>query len=418
MIRTAAGLAVLCGAVLAGAAGAVGAAAAGSPLPAALIAGGVAEMLVATGGFVLLLRRSAWRMRLSLAVAVSLVAASAVAIGVPPAQPPAGPQPVAGQAFWQLPSGSVLRYVHITAASSGHPDPVVFLHGGPGVADLAGDAAYFGQLADDGFDVYVYDELGAGGSTRLADPTGYGLHRDALDLEQIRRQIGAERLNLIGLSYGGHLAAAYLAAHPERVRRMVLLSPRSPDPHDTSAAGVQSRLDLARRLRTYAAVAAPRPLLAYALLQVNARDAHALFPDAEADARNDLTLDLAEPSLHCAGTRYRHTGYRASGFYRLQYPQSAAAPPIPDIRPRLAGDPTPTLIIKGQCDYLSWRSAMEYRRLLPRSELWYLRGAGHNVYQDQPAAVLAAIRAFLTGEPPVGQPYPGAAPPPDFQGPP
>ena len=42
---------------------------------------------------------------------------------------------------------------------------------------------------------------------------------------------------------------------------------------------------------------------------------------------------------------------------------------------------------------------MHYRQALPNAELVYLRRAGHNLYQDQPAAFLAVVRAFLTGRP-------------------
>jgi pimeloyl-ACP methyl ester carboxylesterase len=114
------------------------------------------------------------------------------------------------------------------------PSPVVVLHGGPGVPDVAGDAAFFGQLTADGFDVYVYEQLGAGRSSRLADPTGYGLDRDVADPEAVRQTVGAERLVLIGHSHGGALAAAYLAGHPDHVQSMVLSSPAPLDPADTT----------------------------------------------------------------------------------------------------------------------------------------------------------------------------------------
>lgn len=50
------------------------------------------------------------------------------------------------------------------------PMPVVVVQGGPGVSDLAGDVSYVAPLTADGFDVYVYDQLGSGGSSRLDDP--------------------------------------------------------------------------------------------------------------------------------------------------------------------------------------------------------------------------------------------------------
>jgi proline iminopeptidase len=99
---------------------------------------------------------------------------------------------------------------------------------------------------------------------------------------------------------------------------------------------------------------------------------------------------------------------RGSGFYALQYPQSATAPAPSDPRPALTGLPTPTLIVKGGCDYLSWRSAIDYRTRLPRSQLLYLPEAGHNVHQEQPAVFREAVRAFLDDRPVPGRVPPGA----------
>lgn len=384
-----------------------------------LISGGLVELAAAAGGLVLALHRSPWRRRGAACGAVLFVTLSAVAAMVPLSEAAPAPARVAGQAYWQLPTGSDIRYVHLTPPSgSARPDPVVFLHGGPGIADLAGDSAYFGRLAADGFEVYVYDELGAGGSTRLSDPTGYSLNRDVADLEQIRRRIGADRMILIGHSYGGSLAAHYLAVHPGRVARLVLLSPGALDPTDTSANTLTNRLDIGQRLRVYRAITPPRALLGYALLQVNPRVAHDYFPDAEADARNDLVVTRSEPALHCPGARWAHRPARATGFYRLQYPQSATSPPKDDIRPGLASLRVPTMIVKGSCDYLSWHSAQDYQRALPETTLIYLPGAGHNVYQDQPTAVLELLRAFLTGAPLPVTPYTATTAPAGYQGPP
>ena len=263
---------------------------------------------------------------------------------------------------------------------------------------MAGDAAFFGRLTELGHDVYVYDQLGAGRSTRLSDPTGYGIERDVADLEAVRLAIGADSLVLVGHSYGGALAAHYLAAHPDRVARMVLSSPGALDPTDTSGARASTGLGAERSLRLYAATLSPRALLGYTLLQVDPVAAHAVMGDPEADARNDAILTVAEPALHC--TAEQGTGpVQGSGFYALQYPQSASAPQRPDVRPALTGLRVPVLLVKGSCDYLSWSSVEDYRRTLPDTTLVYLDGAGHNTYEDRPAEVLGAVRSFLTGQP-------------------
>lgn len=384
----------------------------------ALAAGGVVEWVAAAGGLGLVLRRSSRRGVLATGVAAALVAVSALAVLAPLPDPRLAPARVSGEARLELPTGSVIRYVHVPARGPGRATPVVFLHGGPGIADLAGDAGFFGRLSADGFDVYVYDQLGAGGSSRLRDPTGYGIDRDVADLDAIRRVIGANRMVLVGHSYGGTLAEHYLAAHPDRVAKLVLISPGPLDPADTSDSRVATRLDWRHRLRLYTALARPRALLGYALLQVDAGAAHAYLPDDEADARNDTVYRLTESALHCPGAAGARPSPHGTGFYRLQYPQSAAAPRRLDPRPELRGLPVPTLVLKGSCDYLSWRSAADIRTVLPRTTLVYLHGAGHNAYQDRPDDVRAAIRAFLTDRPAPVRSYPGTAVPGDYEGPP
>jgi proline iminopeptidase len=363
-----------------------------------LAVGLLATAGVGAGGFWLALRRlpRPRRVRAALIGAGVLVLLTAVAVIAPLPDSRDGPAPVPGVAFWELDTGSQLAYRKLPGAPPTRSAPIVVLHGGPGIPDMVGDAAFFGQLTDLGYD--VYDQLGSGRSTRLSDATGYGIDRDVADLEQIRRAIGAEKMVLIGHSYGGGLAAHYLAAHPDRVQKLILSSPAPLDPADGSGDRATAGLSTDARLRSYAAALAPRALLGYALLQVNPVAAHAYLGDDEADARNDAILTITEPGLGCSPEQ--DTGpVRGSGFYALQYPQSATAPPPPDIRPKLTALPTPTLIFKGSCDYLSWQSAMDYRRALPHTTLLYLQGAGHNTYQGRPAQVLAAIRVFLTGGP-------------------
>jgi pimeloyl-ACP methyl ester carboxylesterase len=263
------------------------------------------------------------------------------------------PAPVAGQRFWELPTGSRIAWVHLAARGRPKPTPVVFLHGGPGIADMAGDAAYFGQLTSDGYDVYVYDQVGTGRSSRLADPRRYTIAREVADLEAIRGRIGAARMVLIGHSWGGQVAAAYLAAHPANVARVVFSSPGALAPalDDGSGGGVRSRLTLAQQLRLYRLLVRPRVLLGYGLLQLN---------------------PLA----------------------------------------------TPVLVIKGSCDYLSWSSGLAYRKALAGARLVYLDHAGHNLYQDRPAAYLAVVRAFLAGRPLPVPAWTTEGVPAGYQGPP
>jgi pimeloyl-ACP methyl ester carboxylesterase len=82
----------------------------------------------------------------------------------------------------------------------------------------------------------VWDRLGACGCRRIrVDLPGfggsrfrggdYGLARQAERLEAFLDALGLGRVTVVGVSMGGSLAAWFAAGHPERVARLVLLSP-------------------------------------------------------------------------------------------------------------------------------------------------------------------------------------------------
>jgi proline iminopeptidase len=330
-----------------------------------------------------------------------------------PAPGVAAPPQVPGQREWRLTTGSRLAYVRIAPKRVTHPDPVVFLHGGPGVADLAGDAAFFGRLAADGHQVYVYDQLGAGRSERLADPREYGLTRDVADLEAIRQAVGARRLNLVARDYGAQLAAAYLVGHPDRVASAVLYSPAGLD-----------RPSAAASLPATGARLEPRVLAVYTLLQVEPRAAHAFAGDRElesylglarrrspgpcaTDGSNTPPAPKGGPDgtgrpTGAGGPTDGAGGLNASGGYAGLAERALSDP----LRESLARSPVPVLIVKGACDEQSWSSAVAYRRALP---------AARFAYAGDGAAYLKALRAFLAGRP--IDAYDGEDPPPGYRGP-
>lgn len=390
--------------------------------PALFTLAGLAALALGTTGLVALAsrglappRRRAVRRLVPAATIAATVPAAALTIFQPLGDPYHPPTPVPGQQTWDLPTGSRLAYARAPARGAARPTPIVYLHGGPGVSELPEAVAHFGRLAADGYDVYAYDQIGTGRSARLADPTGYTLARHVADLEAARERIGAERVILIGHSWGATLAAAYLAAHPERVAKVVFSSPGALALHDygTTGTGIVDRLPAERRGRVNALLYQPRATAAWALTQVNPRAAHAFAGDRELDARFDRITSLATPGLFC-DTATDPLPVDGTGFYANQVTlmdRDAADP-----RPALRAARAPALILKGACDYLPWRIAIEYRDTLPGAALVYLPGAGHQAYLEQPGPYFAAVRAFLLDQPPPIAPYTGAEPPADYAG--
>src|SRR5205085_12696322 len=74
----------------------------------------------------------------------------------------------------------------------------------------------------------LYDQRG---SLRSPAPdSSITLAAMVADLDQLRHDLGLQRVTLLGHSMGNTLAYAYLAAHPDRVRGLVLMDPLLPTP--------------------------------------------------------------------------------------------------------------------------------------------------------------------------------------------
>jgi proline iminopeptidase len=387
-----------------------------------LLAGLAALGVVTAGGVAAALRlvsgQGEQRQRRLLAAlgAIGLALVAAVAILRPLGTPKLPPPTVPGPAFWDLPTGSRLAVVHVHAAGTPKPEPVVYLHGGPGVSELSLAAPAFGRLASDGFDVYLYDQLGVGRSRRLSDPTGYTVDRDIADLEAIRARIGTERMILIGHSWGATLAAAYLARYPERVAKVVFSSPGALALSDygTIGTGILDRLSPEQRARANALLYQPRALAAWALARVNPRAAHAFAGDQELDAHYRRIVAASAPGLFCDQRLAEHLAPDGAGFYANQV--TLADSNAPDPRAALARSDVPALVLKAGCDYLPWPLAIAYRETVSDAVMVYLPDAGHQAYLEQPETYFAAVRAFLLGEPLPVPTFDADQPPPDYRG--
>ncbi|OON32528.1 hypothetical protein BSA16_05355, partial [Micromonospora sp. Rc5] len=322
------------------------------------------------------------------------------------------PPPPAGVRFWDLPTGSRIAYVHAAASGTPRSTPVLFLHGGPGTPG-EGVPAVGALLTADGFEVYAYDQLGAGRSTRLADVTGYTVARQVADLDAIRVELGAERVVLVGQSWGGSLAAQYLAAHPQHVARVVFTSPGpiwAGAYPDGGGGDPWARMPAEQRRQRDELFASPR-VVAQAVLQgVNPNAAHALVGDDEADALIHAVAVLGKDTARCPGSAPAEVHDNHQGFYVNQLTVEDFAR-IPDPRPALRQARVPALIMRGECDFVPWEETYEYRRTLPQATLVYLPHTGHDITSGQREAYDALLRAFLRDEPLPLPAYTSARPP-------
>lgn len=385
-------------------------AAAGAALSVVICAGGLAG-LAARG----IARRRGSRRWLVGAATVLTLAAVAVPSAVfiyAPGRPGAPPRVGGPIGYWDLPTGSRIGYAYHAASGDPRPTPVISVHGGPGAPDDPPEALVR-ELNANGFAVYDYDQVGAGLSSRLADVSQYTVARHVADLEGVRERIGAEQVVLVGASWGGTLIANYLAAHPDRVAYAVIASPGeiwSPATTDAERLTDAGRLDQQAVLARY-----PRFSFAHVLLSVAGPDAaHTLLPDAELDGMFESFVGQLSMRPGCAAARPAGADAiqppRGFGFW-VNAMTSLNGERAPDPRPALRNATAPVLVLRGECDYLSWPIARDYRDVLPNARLLPISGAGHTIAADRPELYRELVLDFLMGRP-LSQPaYLGADPP-------
>ena len=191
-----------------------------------------------------------------------------------------------------------LYVVRVSAAAGSTGAPTLYLAGGPGGAAtglLRGPGAADVVKAFRGLgDLVLLDQRGTGRSTPLprCQPSGpppdfafvdgrrmlqrmreevarcaaewaargvpasaFDSQEAADDLEELRRALGAPRMNLIGFSYGTHLALTAMRRHPEGLGRVVLVGTEGP----AHTWKLPSTLDL--QLRKIARLAAADPAI-------------------------------------------------------------------------------------------------------------------------------------------------------------
>lgn len=329
--------------------------------------------------------------------------------------PPAALPPQAS--YWNLATGSKVAYLKVPAVGTAKATPVIFLHGGPGAYAVSNQAGidYFGRLAQFGYDLYFYDQVGGGLSSRLEDVTQYSVERHVADLEAIiTQQIKAEKVILIGQSWGGTLAANYMAVHPLRVAKVIFSSPAPINYMEWADYGnISARLPAEVKKQVNSSLASPRLLLLMGLARINLNTAHDFVAERELDSFFDRLVSKMEPGMVCDPARLPKEGsINGFGFYSSTMTQQTH-PANNKVNPRglLASNQTPALVLTGECNYIKWEPTYQYRATLPNATLLYFQRAGHVIYYDQPELYFEVLKSFLQGQPLPLQPYLDSQPP-------
>jgi proline iminopeptidase len=254
--------------------------------------------------------------------------------------------------------------------------PILLLSGGPGFS-----SEYMlpvAQHLESRYKAVLLDQRGTGKSLlETYDATTLDHKKLVADIESLRRALKVDKLTLVGHSWGGILSMMYAAAHPDRVRALVLIDSGGP-----TIAGVAKFT--ANHTSRMTEEDTKRVAEGYANLQKDHKAAIL-----------EITRARTPPYFHdrAKALRFADALNQDSFNDKMFWPVVGQLNASFDLRPGLKNVNVPVLIIHGKSDPLE--SAQEVHDALAGSRVEMIDDAGHFPWAEQPAAVYRVLDAFL-----------------------
>ena len=284
-----------------------------------------------------------------------------------------------------------VRLFYRVAGRSG--DPIVFLHGGPGLG--LNDGGYdMEPLAEHGYRLLMFNERGAGRSEIITDRSKLRIEDFVQDVEEFRKSFGLEHFGLIGLSWGSGVALKYVARYPQRVTRVVFLSPMSP-----TIALYHARLKHLNALKTDQERTEEKE--AWGEIRT--------APDSQIVAVCEKLFGVTDRLYvvnvdHFKQSHENFCTLPASGLRNFPLVSANAGADLGewDFHADIKNVHIPALVLEGAETNVPLDATREWAESLPNARLLLIPHAGHLNWVDQPEAVISAMDEFFKGNWPPG----------------
>lgn len=262
----------------------------------------------------------------------------------------------------------------------GRGEPLVVVHGGPG---LAHDYLFkpFSRLAGD-YRLIFHDQRGCGLSDEFRAGEKVSVDDLVDDLEALRNEFGLQRFNLAGQSWGAIIAVLYAVRRPGQVKTLMLLEPA---PGSSDALPEFQKKIMARRSQEekdeYASLSrnpalASDPGLYKTWMNLGFKPYY--FDPKKQDPDKLGYMDAARVRKHFASAAM--FGPYLGNFSLFEAMKSIVCP---------------VLIIHGADEVVPTSSIEKMKVSMPQAELHIIKECGHFVHVEKPDEYFGLIRSFL-----------------------
>jgi len=269
--------------------------------------------------------------------------------------------------------------VELTYQIQGSGDPLIVLHGGPGM-----DGSYFFPGIDKLGKLYrliSYNQRGSGRSPGDLDTLMLTADQFVEDLEGFRKAMSLDKINIMGHSWGGLLAMKYALRYPEHLNSMILVSTAGAD----ATAGEEMQSVMMQRL-------SPEDQKNY----------FQMLSDGYLNSKDGI---IALSKIH-----WKPYVFNAAHISLIKDAYTEDMPLIQhhinksltgyDLHEQLSELEIPTLLIHGDYDPIPMASVNKIHHAIDGSQMVVIKDCGHFPFIEQPKRFIEAITSFSSKQAP------------------
>jgi len=263
----------------------------------------------------------------------------------------------------------------------GQGEPLLILHGGPGMSHDYLAPQFIGELSGD-FQLIFFDQRASGRSSGVQDTARLTMNQFVRDIELLRNELKLKQVNLLGHSFGGLLAMYYAVTYPDHVKRLLLI--------DTSPASWEMNFPFYRK----------------ALQERQTKedqDEMARLKQMENFATSPLLLDkylkiafhpyFVKPKLSEQLTLGIDTRWIVN--FNITNDRVWNNLGKYDIHDQLTKIKSPTLVLHGDQSIIDPEGAKMIAAKISGATLVILKNVGHFPYVEDPTGFTSAVKSFM-----------------------